>query len=266
MRIIRAVRFAPLSGLGFGPGPQDRRALAAQGRSTCWPRCRKAACSTKCSLLQTGRAGHRGAAAGSAGPAAASTRCWTWWWSARRPLVHAALQDTDRRLAEGKRGGAQRLLACVLWHDAARRLAAPSDARTLPALQDAIDEVFDQRIGDVSGRGKLAADMREIWVMQPCFESAWPHPPSARRNCASARVLTSQPARRRGRSGRYLADWWQKFSTADEDERYGPHGSRRAKSKRPAARPRAISTAATAPEAADPRGLALTKAPTTTPP
>jgi Raf kinase inhibitor-like YbhB/YbcL family protein len=31
-----------------------------------------------------------------------------------------------------------------------------------PALQESIDEVFDQRIGDVSGRGKLAADMREI--------------------------------------------------------------------------------------------------------
>jgi hypothetical protein len=30
--------------------------------------------------------------------------------------------------------------------------------------------VFDARIGDVSGRGKLAADMREIWVMQPRFE------------------------------------------------------------------------------------------------
>src|SRR3989442_5984132 len=27
-----------------------------------------------------------------------------------------------------------------------------------------------QRIGDVSGRGKLAADMREIWVMQPRFD------------------------------------------------------------------------------------------------
>jgi small subunit ribosomal protein S21 len=30
--------------------------------------------------------------------------------------------------------------------------------------------VFDARIGDISGRGKLAADMREIWMMQPRFE------------------------------------------------------------------------------------------------
>jgi poly(A) polymerase len=39
-----------------------------------------------------------------------------------------------------------------------------------PALQQAIDAVFDARIGDISGRGKLAADMREIWQMQPRFE------------------------------------------------------------------------------------------------
>jgi poly(A) polymerase len=40
----------------------------------------------------------------------------------------------------------------------------------VPALQQAIDQVFDARIGDISGRGKLAADMREIWLMQPRFE------------------------------------------------------------------------------------------------
>ena len=39
-----------------------------------------------------------------------------------------------------------------------------------PALQDAIDQVFSERIGDVSGGGRLASDMREIWMMQPRFE------------------------------------------------------------------------------------------------
>ena len=50
------------------------------------------------------------------------------------------------------------LLACVLWQDVKagweQRLARGEHA--FPALQDAIDEVFDKRIGDVSGRGKLA--------------------------------------------------------------------------------------------------------------
>ena len=93
---------------------------------------------------------------------------------------------------------------------------------SFPALQDAIDDVFNQRIGDVSGRGKLAADMREIWVMQPRFEKR------------AGRVPESMVAQLRFRAGfdfmrlradvgevdEALADWWQKFSTADEDERY----------------------------------------------
>mgnify|MGYP000626767607 CR=1 FL=1 len=41
----------------------------------------------------------------------------------------------------------------------ARRLADKQPP--FPALQDAIEDVFNARIGDVSGRGKLAGDMRE---------------------------------------------------------------------------------------------------------
>ena len=54
--------------------------------------------------------------------------------------------------------GVLMLLACVLWQDVKagweQRLTRGEHA--FPALQDAIDEVFDKRIGDVSGRGKLA--------------------------------------------------------------------------------------------------------------
>ncbi len=67
------------------------------------------------------------------------------------------------------------LLACLLWHDVLRAVEAPNQAQgehALPALQDATEAVFDRRIGDMSGRGKLAADMREIWIMQPRFERA----------------------------------------------------------------------------------------------
>ncbi|MCQ8780394.1 polynucleotide adenylyltransferase PcnB, partial [Escherichia coli] len=38
------------------------------------------------------------------------------------------------------------------------------------ALQQAVEAIFDARIGDISGRGKLGGDMREIWLMQPRFE------------------------------------------------------------------------------------------------
>ena len=91
---------------------------------------------------------------------------------ADHPFVQAALMDTDRRVAEGKPVAPSFLLACVLWQDVKqgweKRLG--KGYHPFPALQESIDEVFEQRIGDVSGRGKLAADMREIWVMQPRFD------------------------------------------------------------------------------------------------
>ena len=91
---------------------------------------------------------------------------------AAQPFVQAALADTDRRVGEGKPVAPSFLLACVLWADVrdgwARRQAQRQPS--FPALQDAIDDAFDSRIGDVSGRGKLGTDMREIWLMQPRFD------------------------------------------------------------------------------------------------
>ena len=73
----------------------------------------------------------------------------------------------------------------------------------------------------MSGRGKLAAYMREIWVMQPRFEKR------------AGRVPESMVAQLRFRAGfdfmrlradigevdEALASWWQEYSTADEFRR-----------------------------------------------
>jgi poly(A) polymerase len=138
-------------------------------------------------------------------------------------FVKGALADTDRRVGEGKPVAPSFLLACVLWADVrdgwAQRLARKE--HPYPALQDAIDEVFDARIGDVSGRGKLAADMREIWMMQPRFE---------KRVGATPFSLVGQPRFRAGfdflrlradvqEVDETLADWWQEFSMASDAER-----------------------------------------------
>jgi poly(A) polymerase len=142
---------------------------------------------------------------------------------AQQPFVSAALQDTDRRVGEGKPVAPSFLLACVLWSDVrdgwARRVAQRQHSH--PALQEAIDEVFDARIGDVSGRGKLAADMREIWMMQPRFDKRVGSTPFG---------LVEQPRFRAGfdfmrlradvgEIDEALADWWQEFSTADDSLR-----------------------------------------------
>ena len=139
-------------------------------------------------------------------------------------FVRAALTDTDRRVGQGKPVAPSFLLACVLWHDVKagwdKRMAAGE--HSLQALQESIDEVFERRIGDVSGRGKLAADMREIWVMQPRFEKR------------SGRVPESMVAQLRFRAGfdflwlradvgevdEALASWWQEYYDADQGRRH----------------------------------------------
>jgi poly(A) polymerase len=144
------------------------------------------------------------------------------------PFVRTALEDTDRRVGEGKPVVASFLLACVLWSDVrqgwAKRLKARPNQRPMPtsqALQEAVDEVFESRIGDVSGRGKLGADMRDIWMMQLRFDKRVGNGPHS---------LVEQPRfragfdfmRLRASTGEIdasLADWWEDFQHASDAER-----------------------------------------------
>ncbi len=139
---------------------------------------------------------------------------------ADEPMINTALIDTDKRIAADKGVSPSYLLACVLWRDV-NELWAKKKARNehpFPALQDAIDEVFNTRIGDVSGRGKLATDMREIWMMQPRFD---------KRTSSSVFSLVEHLRfragydflRLRAETGEVsvsLADWWLEFSEADQ--------------------------------------------------
>ena len=144
--------------------------------------------------------------------------------TADEPFLNLALKDTDRRVGEGKPVAPSFLLSCVLWVDVRdgweRRLKRGE--HTMPALMDAIDAAFNAKIGDVSGRGKLGGDMRDIWTMQPRFE---------KRTGSSPYSLLDQPRfragfdflRLRAQTGEIdmeLAGWWEKFSTAYDDERH----------------------------------------------
>jgi poly(A) polymerase len=142
---------------------------------------------------------------------------------ARETFVRLALEDTDRRVAEGRAVVPSFMLACMLWHDVLDRWSAlrAGGEAPFPALQQAVDAVFEARIGDISGRGKLAADMREIWLMQPRFE---------RRTASSAMALIGQARFRAGYDflrlradcdeiKPELADWWEDFHLGSDDER-----------------------------------------------
>ena len=221
VRIIRAVRFAAkLSGLGFkleaktaAPLVKSQELLADVPQSRLFDEMLK--------LLQTGHA-------------LASIEQLKLLGLARgiyplldvvverveQPFVNAALKDTDRRVGEGKPVAPSFLLACVLWSD----VRDGWTQRTLqrqhghPALQDAIDDVFNARIGDVSGRGKLAADMREIWMMQPRFEKRVGNAPFGLAEQARFRAAFDFMRLRAdvGEIDELLADWWQEFSLADD--------------------------------------------------
>jgi poly(A) polymerase len=138
-------------------------------------------------------------------------------------FVQLALADTDRRVADGLAVVPSFLLSCLMWHEVQARWSALRTAGepVVPALQQAIDAVFDARIGDVSGRGRLAADMREIWLMQPRFE---------RRSGNGPRALIEQPRfragydflRLRADAGELdaeLAEWWEDFALGSEEDR-----------------------------------------------
>ena len=144
--------------------------------------------------------------------------------NAHQPFLNLALQDTDRRVSEGKQVAPSFLLSCILWADVRdgwqQRMGRGE--HTLPALHDAIDDAFNAKIGDVSGRGKLGGDMREIWAMQIRFD---------KRVGSSPYSMLEQPRfragfdflRLRAQTGEVemeLAEWWEKFSTAYDDVRH----------------------------------------------
>ena len=141
----------------------------------------------------------------------------------KQAFIRQALADTDRRVGEGKPVAPSFLLACLLWHDvlAGWRQRQEAGEHPVPALQQAVDAVFDARIGDISGRGKLGADMREIWMMQPRFE----------RRQANTALSMIEAVRFRagfdflrlradiGEAPVELAEWWEDFSLGSDDER-----------------------------------------------
>jgi len=141
----------------------------------------------------------------------------------REKFVQLALADTDRRVGEGKPVAPSFMLACMLWHDVLDRwqkIKAQGEP-AFPALQQAIDAVFDARIGDISGRGKLAADMREIWMMQPRFERRVGNGPATLVEQARFRAGFDF-LRLRADAGEIdgdLAEWWEDYSLGSDEDR-----------------------------------------------
>jgi poly(A) polymerase len=142
---------------------------------------------------------------------------------AREAFVNRALADTDRRVNEGKPVAPSFLMACVFWHEVSARWQSFRDdgEPLMPALQAAVDATFDARIGDISGRGKLAADMREIWLMQPRFDKRTGSSPAAMLEQPRFRAAFDFMRLRADASeiDMELVEWWEDYSLGDDAKR-----------------------------------------------
>jgi poly(A) polymerase len=170
-------------------------------------------------------------------------------------FVTLALAQTDERVLAGRPVSPAFLFAALLWHEvlAAWKARQGRGERVIPALENAMDEVLDTQCAKLAITRRLTATMREVWAMQPRFES--------RSGNRAYRLLEAPRFRMaydflalRAASGEVPAEletWWRAFQGADAETRRamllpetGPKKRRRRRRKKPPA------AAASAPEAA----------------
>ena len=138
-------------------------------------------------------------------------------------FVWLSLASTDARVNAGKRTSPGFLFATLLWHEAlaAWETRKQSGEPPIPALHGAMDEVLDLQGGKLAITRRIAADIKDIWILQPRLEN--------RAGRRPLRVI-EQPRFRAGydflllraESGeldRELADWWRDFIEADTEAR-----------------------------------------------
>ena len=87
-------------------------------------------------------------------------------------FVMLALSRTDERVQAGKHIAPGFLFATLLWHEVLKgwqEREARGEHR-IPALDTAIDDVLALQTEKLAIQRRFAADMREIWMLQPRFE------------------------------------------------------------------------------------------------
>ncbi len=138
-------------------------------------------------------------------------------------FVMLALASTDERVLKGKGTSPGFLFATLLWHEVLAhwdKMKAEGEAK-IPALFQAMDHVLDVQAEKLAITRRIAGDIKDIWSLQPRFESRAGKRPYA---------LLEQPRFRAGydflllraESGEIdqeLADWWTRFQNVDGEQR-----------------------------------------------
>ena len=138
-------------------------------------------------------------------------------------FVMLSLDNTDRRVRQGKRVSPGFLFATLLWSEVLAywdKFKAEGEAK-MPALHRAMDTALDVQGEKLAITRRIAGDIKEIWALQPRFEQRAGKRPYA---------LLEQPRFRAGydflllrcESGELdseLGEWWTRFQNADTDIR-----------------------------------------------
>lgn len=87
-------------------------------------------------------------------------------------FVTLALENTDRRVHEGKPISPGFLFATLLWHEVLGRWEGlkAGGSRPIPALFQAMDDVLDVQAEKLAITRRVAGDIKDIWSLQPRFE------------------------------------------------------------------------------------------------
>jgi len=139
-----------------------------------------------------------------------------------RLLLIKALENSDKRIAEGKTVTAYFLLAAFLW-EPVRMLAQEKMAQgeiEFVAYQDAASEVIARQIRSTALPRHISMAMREVWNIQPKFKARIGSKPSRLIGHPRFRagydflVLRAET----GGVDPELAEWWTTYQNASENE------------------------------------------------
>jgi poly(A) polymerase len=138
-------------------------------------------------------------------------------------FVNLALAQTDERVREDKAVSPAFLFAALLWHQvlaAWRQREGRGESRT-PALYAAMDDVLEQQTDKLAIPRRLTATMKEIWSLQPRFESRSGRRPFALAEHPRFRAAYDFLALRAesGEAPKELLGWWRRFMDASPEER-----------------------------------------------
>ena len=143
----------------------------------------------------------------------------------RPDIINATLKNTDERVRTDKSVSIGFILACLMWDgiDSLWQKHIRHGAKPAPAMGKAITELKETATTE-KGWGipqKFIHTMHEIWILQPQFQNrcgARPYRLLAQERFRAAYdflVLRTKF----GQADKELADWWDRFQHADQEQR-----------------------------------------------